>query len=89
MCRPRPRYSASAMRPLETEHQGWRIRITSRPVGRRWSALVEAWPPGKPDDADAAQVVPFSATADSERSALEIGRQAAARWIDRQAKPSK
>jgi hypothetical protein len=76
------------MRPLETEHEGWRIRITSRAVGRRWSALVETWPPDKPTDVETAQVVPFNLTADSERSALETGRQAAVKFIDRQVRPA-
>jgi hypothetical protein len=74
------------MRPLETEHRGWRVRVIARPVGRAWSALVEVWPPGSADAA--ARVVPFNATLASEKMAREAGRAAAVRWLDREAKRS-
>ena len=70
------------MRPLETEHQGWRVRVVAHPVGRVWSALVEVWPP----DGGEAQLVPFSATLGSEKMAQSAGRDAAVRWLDRQVK---
>jgi hypothetical protein len=74
------------MRPLETEHQGWKVRVIAHPVGRAWSALVEVWPPGAAD-ADA-RVVPFNATLASEKLAQAAGRAAAVRWLDREAKRS-
>jgi hypothetical protein len=73
------------MRPLETEHQGWKVRVIAHPVGRGWSALVEVWPPGSADT-DEARVVPFSATLSSEKLAQTAGRAAAVRWLDREAK---
>jgi hypothetical protein len=73
------------MRPLETEHQGWKVRVIARPVGRAWSALVEVWPPGAADAAEA-RVVPFNATLPSEKLAQAAGRAAAVRWLDREAK---
>jgi len=76
------RYSASSMRPLATEHRGYKIRVIARPVGRGWSALVEVSPPGSPDDAEP-QMVPFNATLSSEKLAQGAGRDAAVRWIDR------
>jgi hypothetical protein len=79
------RYSASEMRPLETEHQGWNIRVIARPVGRGWSALVEVWPEASSAEADV-QMVPFSATLSSEKQAQSAGRDAAVRWLDRETK---
>jgi len=73
------------MRPLEAEHQGWKIRVIARPVGRGWSALVEVWAAGSADDAEP-QVVPFSGTLSTEKLAQAAGRDAAVRWLDRQAK---
>jgi hypothetical protein len=75
------------MRPLETEHRGWRLRVIAHSVGRGWSALVEVWPPGSPGTAEA-QVVPFSGTLASEKLAQSAGRTAAVRWIDRAQSPS-
>jgi hypothetical protein len=71
------------MRPLETEYKDWTIRVTTRATGRAWSALVEVWAPGQPEDAEG-QLVPFNATSQSEKAAQETGRQAAVRFIDRQ-----
>jgi len=81
------RYSASPMRPLETEHQGWKVRVIAHPVGQGWSALVEVWPPESADTAEA-RVVPFSGTLASEKLAQAAGRAAAVRWLDREAKRS-
>lgn len=72
------------MRPLETDYKDWRILVTTRPVGRGWSALVEVWAPG-PDQKKEGQLVPYNATAQSEKAAQEAGRQAAVRFIDREA----
>jgi len=79
------RYSTGEMRPLETEHQGFKIRIIARPVGQGWSALVEVWPDGSTDAADV-RMVPFSATLSSEKQAQSAGRDAAVRWLDRETK---
>ena len=79
------RYSASSMRPLETEHQGWKVRVIAHPVGGAWSALIEVWPPGSAD-AGEARLVPFHARLSSERLAQAAGRAAAVRWLDREAK---
>ncbi|HEV8437720.1 MAG TPA: hypothetical protein VGT40_06475 [Methylomirabilota bacterium] len=73
------------MRPLETEHEGWKIRVIARPVGRGWSALVEVWAPGSEDAAEA-RIVPFNGTLSSEKLAQTAGRDAAIRWLDREAK---
>ncbi len=73
------------MRPLEIEHQGWKVRVIARPVGPRWSALVEVWAPGSADGAEG-RVVPFSATLNSEKEAQAAGRRAAMRFVDREAK---
>jgi hypothetical protein len=73
------------MRPLETEHQGWRVRVIAHPVGRGWSALIEVWAPDATDGAEA-QVVPFSGTLASEKLAQSAGRDAAIRWLDREVK---
>ena len=70
------------MRPLETEHKGWKIRVIAHPVGRTWSALVEVWATGTAE-AGEAQVVPFNATLASEKLAQAAGRAAAIRWLDR------
>ena len=70
------------MRPLEIEHRGWKVRVIAHPVGRTWSALVEVWPPGSGDGAEA-RVVPFNATLASEKLAQAAGRAAAVRWLDR------
>jgi hypothetical protein len=75
------------MRPLETEHQGWRIRVIAHPVGRTWSALVEVWPPGAAEDAEA-RMVPFNGTLGSEKLAQAAGRTAALRWLEREARQS-
>ena len=83
--KPRLRYSPFPMRPLETEHQGWKIRVIARPVGRAWSALVEVWAMGSAD-ATEARIVPFNATLSSEKLAQAAGRAAAIRWLDREAK---
>ena len=72
------------MRPLETEHQGWKVRVIARPVGRGWSARVEVWPAVSADAAEV-RVVPFSATLSSEKLAQAAGRDAAIRWLDRAA----
>lgn len=72
------------MRPLETEYKDWRIVVTTRPTGRGWSALVEVWAPGH-DQKKEGQLVPYNATSQSEKAAQEVGRQAAVRFIDRQA----
>jgi hypothetical protein len=72
------------MRPLETDYKDWRILVTTRPTGRGWSALVEVWAPGQ-DQKKEGQLVPYNATAQSEKAAQEAGRQAAVRFIDRQA----
>jgi len=74
------------MRPLETEHQGWKVRVIAHPVGGAWSALIEVWPPGSAETAAEARVVPFSATLSSEKLAQTAGRAAAVRWLDREAK---
>jgi hypothetical protein len=71
------------MRPLETEHRGFRIRVIAHSVGRGWSALVEVWPPGSAETAEA-QVVPFNGALASEKLAQSAGRDAAIRWVDRQ-----
>ena len=73
------------MRPLELEHQGWKVRVRAYPVGRAWSALVEVWPPGAEDTAEA-RVVPFNATRASEKLAQASGRDAAIHWLDREGK---
>jgi hypothetical protein len=73
------------MRPLETEHQGFKVRVIARPVGRGWSALVEVWPETSTDDADV-RVVPFNATLASEKLAQNAGRDAALRWLDHESK---
>ncbi len=73
------------MRPLETEHDGWQIRVIARPVGRAWSALVEVWATGSAASAEA-RIVPFNATLSSEKLAQAAGRDAAIRWLDREAK---
>jgi len=70
------------MRPLETEHKGWRIRVIAHPVGRAWSALVEVWEPGAPEGAEP-RLVPFSQQMPSEKEAQVAGRKAALRWLDR------
>jgi hypothetical protein len=72
------------MRALETEHRGWRIRVRAHPAGRGWSALVEVWPPDAPAGAEGT-VVPFSAMLGSEKLAKIGGRDAAARFIEREA----
>jgi len=72
------------MRPLETEHKGWKIRVIATPVGRNWSALVEAWAPDAADGAEP-RLVPFSQALSSEKLAQVAGRAAALRWIDREA----
>ena len=71
------------MRPLGTEYKEWRIRVTTRPTGRLWSALVEVWAPGQ-DEKKEGQLVPYNGTSQSEKAAQETGRQAAIRFIDRQ-----
>jgi hypothetical protein len=71
------------MRPLDTEYKEWKIRVTTRPTGRAWSALVEVWAPGETDKKEG-QLVPYNGTAQNEKAAQEIGRQAAIRFIDRQ-----
>jgi hypothetical protein len=76
------------MRPLETQHRGWTIRVSARPVAQRWAALIEAWAPGQSVDKDTAQVVPFNGLADSERAVQATARSAAVKWIDRQPKPA-
>jgi hypothetical protein len=73
------------MRPLETEYHGWQIRVIARPVGRAWSALVEVWPTGSADAAEA-RILPFNGTLSSEKLAQAAGRTAAIRWLDREAK---
>jgi hypothetical protein len=73
------------MRPLETEHRGWKIRVIAHSVGRAWSALVEVWASESPEHTEA-QVVPFSGTLASEKLAQAAGRAAAIRWLDRHAK---
>lgn len=73
------------MRPLETEHLGWKIRVGAHPVGRAWSALVEVWPPGAEAGAEA-RLVPFNGTIGSEKQAQAAGRSAAVRWIERESK---
>jgi hypothetical protein len=73
------------MRPLETEHRGWKIRVIAHPVGRGWSALVEVWATASVD-ATEARIVPFSATLSSEKLAQTTGRAAAIRWLNREAK---
>ena len=70
------------MRPLETEHKGWRIRIIAHPVGRAWSALVEVWEPEAAETAEA-RIVPFHQTLPSEKLAQAAGRTAALQWVDR------
>jgi hypothetical protein len=69
------------VKPLETEYKDWTIRVITRSTGRAWSALVEAWPPGKSGD-DNAELVPHNATAQNEKAAQEAGRLAAVRFID-------
>ena len=71
------------MRPLDTDYKAWRSRVTTRPTGRAWSALVEVWAPGQ-DDKKEGQLVPYNGTSQNEKAAQEIGRQAAVRFIDRQ-----
>ena len=71
------------MRPLETEYKDWQIRVTTRPAGRQWSALVEVWAPGANPKTEG-QLVPYNALSQSEKAAQESGRQAAVRFIDRQ-----
>ena len=73
------------MHPLQTEHQGWRVRVIAHSVGRAWSALIEVWPPGSADIAEA-RVVPFNATLASEKLAQAAGLAAAVRWLDRETK---
>lgn len=80
------RYSACAMKPLETEHRGWKVKVSAHPVGQRWAALIEAWPPGASVDKDAAQAVPFNGLANSEREVQAIARTFVVKWIDRQPK---
>ena len=76
------------MRPLETEHKGWRIRVIAEPVGRGWTALVEAWEPGAAEGAEP-RLVPFSQQLQTEKAAQAAGRNAALRWVDRAgAKPA-
>ena len=71
------------MRPQETEHRGWKIRVIAHPVGRAWSALVEVWAPGAAQPVEA-QVVPFNRTLPSEKLAQAAGRAEAVRWLDRE-----
>ena len=72
------------MKPLETEYKGWTIRVNTRSTGRAWSALVEAWPPGKSGESGDknAELVPYNATSQNEKAAQEAGRIAAVRFID-------
>jgi hypothetical protein len=72
------------MRPLEAEHKGWRIRVIAGPVGRAWSALVEVWEPGAAEAAEPRRV-PFNQRLPSEKLAQAAGRDAALRWVDREA----
>jgi hypothetical protein len=72
------------MRPLETEQHGWKIRVMAYPVGRAWTALVEATAPGAPEGE--ARVVPFNATLSSEKLAQAAGREAAIHWVERETK---
>ena len=72
------------MRPLETEQHGWKIRVMAYPVGRAWTALVEATAPGAPEGE--ARVVPFNATLSSEKLAQAAGRDAAIHWVERETK---
>lgn len=58
--------------------------MIATPVGRNWSALVEAWEPGAPDGAEP-RLVPFSQALPTEKLAQTAGRAAALRWVDRQA----
>ena len=73
------------MRPLEAEHQGWKIRVIARPVGRGWSALVEVWATESAEGAEP-QIVPFNGTLSTEKLAQAAGRDAAIRWLERQGK---
>jgi hypothetical protein len=75
------------MRPLQTEHQGWQVRVIAYPVGRAWSALIEVWPQGSADTAER-RVVPFNSSLSSEKLAQAAGRAAAIQWLDREAKSS-
>ena len=75
------------MRPLQAGHNGWKIRVIARPVGRAWSALVEVWPEAEGDGAEP-RLVPFNATVGSEKQAQAAGREAAVRWLDRETKRS-
>jgi hypothetical protein len=70
------------MRPLEIEHKGWRIRVIAQPVGRGWTALVEAWEPGAAEGTEP-RLVPFSQQLPTEKAAQAAGRTAALRWLDR------
>jgi hypothetical protein len=45
--------------------------------------MVEVWAPGQSDEKEG-QLVPYNGTAQNEKAAQEIGRQAAVRFIDRQ-----
>jgi hypothetical protein len=62
------------MRPLDTEYKEWRIRVTTRPTGRLWSALVEVWAPGQ-DEKKEGQLVPYNGTSQSEKAAQETEKR--------------
>jgi hypothetical protein len=68
----------------EHEYHGWKIRITSNPVGTGSSAMIEVWEPGHDARSDTGEVVPFHKRVPSETEAQAVALQAAKKWIDRQ-----
>jgi hypothetical protein len=63
------------------EHNGWKIRVGPREEGEAWYALIEVWPPGVESRQTSALIVPFHRHADSRQAIVDLGLEAARRYI--------
>jgi len=71
------------MASTTSEHRGWTIRVTSRSSDEKWSASIEAWPPGDDRTHTAAMILPFSREFDSRAEVVNVALAEARLHIDR------
>jgi hypothetical protein len=66
-----------------SDHRGWTIRVTPRSSDEKWSASIEAWPPGDDPRTRGAMIFRFSRQFESRSEVVNAALAEARREIDR------
>ena len=63
-------------------YRGWVIRCTPERIAGGWCAIVEVWRPGRDDQTELGEIVPFTKLYDDPADAAVEGLESGKHWID-------